>query len=86
MSAFRVVASCIMRGYRSAKPARLLPAPIGDQDELLDLTAGPDKDIDADWIPWGTGPVFVLGSSFMPHLGQVPASRCTTSGCMGQTY
>ena len=27
----------------------------------------------------------VLGTSFIPHLGQVPGALETTSGCMGQT-
>ena len=26
-----------------------------------------------------------LGTSFMPHLGQVPGSPLVTSGCIGQT-
>ncbi len=42
------------------------------------------------WADFGTrasGPaVGVIGSSAMPHRGQVPGPTCRISGCIGQVY
>ena len=34
----------------------------------------------------GVGPAALIGTSFMPQMGQSPARSETTVGCMGQWY